>query len=247
MGNNMAKILVVEDETDLAVCLQSALAKEQHIVEIIDNGDEAVRHLSTYGFDLIILDWMLPGMSGIDVCKRYRKNGGDAQVMMLTARSHVDDRAEGLDAGADDYLGKPFHMKEFLARVRAMLRRSNHAHSHLLKLGDIVVDTEASHFEYNDKKSKLLRKELDILVFLLKYPGRSFTGEELLNRVWGADSIVTTETVRIHIKNIRKKAELIGYANVIEHTRGLGYGVGIGACSQTSDGDSVSSSCCQRA
>ncbi len=176
----MAKILIVEDETDLAACLQSALAKDQHIVEIIDNGEEAARHLSTYGFDLIILDWMLPGMSGIDVCKRYRKNGGDAQVMMLTARSHVDDRAEGLDAGADDYLGKPFHMKEFLARVRAMLRRSNHTHSHLLKIGDIVIDTSASHLESNDKKSKLLRKELDILVFLLKYPGRSFTAEELL-------------------------------------------------------------------
>lgn len=243
----MAKILIVEDEIDLAECLKNVLAKEQHTVEVLDDGEQASRHLSTYGFDLIILDWMLPGLTGIDVCKRYRKSGGDAQVMMLTARSNVDDRAEGLDAGADDYLAKPFHMKEFLARVRAMLRRTNNSHSHLLKLGEIVIDTSTSQIEYQEKKSKLLRKELEILVFLLKYPGRSFTGEELLNRVWGADSIVTTETVRTHIKNIRRKAELIGYSNVIEHIRGLGYGVGIGTCSQTSGGDSASSSCCLRA
>jgi two-component system response regulator QseB len=113
---------------------------------------------------------MLPGESGIEICKNYRKNGGEAQVMMLTARTSVDDRAEGLDAGADDYLAKPFHMKEFLARVRALLRRTTPSRSHIFNLGDIILDTRASEIEFNDTKTKLLKKELDILVFLIKQP-----------------------------------------------------------------------------
>jgi DNA-binding response OmpR family regulator len=185
---------------------------------------------------------MLPGESGIQLCKRYRKDGGEAQVMMLTARSSVDDRAEGLDAGADDYLAKPFHMKEFLARVRALLRRSTPSRSHIFHIGDIILDTKASEIEYHDQKSKLLKKELDILVFLVKHAGQSFSGEDLLNRIWSADSIVTTETVRTHIKNLRRKLEMLGQPDLIKHIRGLGYGVDSSICSKASDFGSLSTS-----
>jgi two-component system, OmpR family, manganese sensing response regulator len=239
---NMAKILVVEDEIDLASCLKTALEKESHLVEIIVDGESARRHLNTYDFDLIILDWMLPGESGVDLCKHYRGIGGEAQVMMLTARTSVDDRAEGLDAGADDYLAKPFHMKEFLARVRALLRRTTPSRSHILRIGDLILDTRSSEVEYNKQRNKLLKKELDILVFLIKHPGQCFTGEDLLNRIWSADSIVTTETVRTHIKNLRRKLELLGRADLVKHVRGLGYGVDNNLCSQVSEYDSLSSS-----
>lgn len=238
----MAKILIVEDEMDLSSCLRNVLEKESHLVEIIDDGEIARQHLKTYDFDLIILDWMLPGESGVELCKRYRHHGGEAQVMMLTARTSIDDRAEGLDAGADDYLAKPFHMKEFLARVRALLRRTTPSRSHIFHLGDIILDTRASEVEYRDQKTKLLKKELDILVFLIKHPGQSFTGEDLLNRIWSSDSIVTTETVRTHIKNLRRKLELLGREDLIKHVRGLGYGIDSSICSKVSDYDSLSSS-----
>ena len=242
----MAKILVVEDEIDLAACLKTVLEKESHLVEIIEDGASARLHLNTYDFDLIILDWMLPGENGIELCKRYRQCGGEAQVMMLTARTSVDDRAEGLDAGADDYLAKPFHMKEFLARVRALLRRTTPSRSHIFHLGDIILDTRASDLECNQQRTKLLRKELDILVFLIKHPGQSFTGEDLLNRIWAADNIVTTETVRTHIKNLRRKLELLGRGDLIKHVRGLGYGVDNNVCSEVSGYGSRSSSFLQQ-
>ncbi len=243
----MAKILVVEDELDLATCLKNVLEKESHIVEIIDDGAIAVQHLKNYDFDLIILDRMLPGASGIEICKKYRHNGGEAQVIMLTARASVDDRAEGLDAGADDYLAKPFHMKEFLARIRALLRRTTPSRTHIIQLGDIMLDTKASELDVNGQKTKLLKKELDILVFLLKHPGQSFSGEELLNRLWSSDNIVTTETVRTHIKNLRRKLEMLGREHLLRHVRGLGYGVDSSQCLLVSDGDSLSSSYCQPA
>jgi len=242
----MAKILVVEDEADLSSCLKNVLEKESHLVEVVDDGELARQHLKVYDFDLIILDWMLPGESGIEICKNYRKNGGEAQVMMLTARTSVDDRAEGLDAGADDYLAKPFHMKEFLARVRALLRRTTPSRSHIFNLGDIILDTRASEIEFNDTKTKLLKKELDILVFLIKHPGQSYSGEELLNRIWSADSIVTTETVRTHIKNLRRKLELLGKPDLIKHVRGLGYAVDSSLCSKASEFGSLSSSFLQQ-
>jgi two-component system, OmpR family, manganese sensing response regulator len=238
----MAKILVVDDELDLATCLKTVLEKESHQVEIIDDGGVARMHLNQFDFDLIVLDWMLPGESGIDLCKRYRRNGGEAQVMMLTARGSVDDRADGLDAGADDYLAKPFHMKEFLARVRALLRRTAPGRSHILKVGDLILDTRASEVGYGSEKAKLLRKELDILVFLIKHPGQSFTGEDLLNRIWCSDRRVTTETVRTHIKNLRRKLEILGRGDLIKHVRGLGYGIDESICSKVSVYDSLSSS-----
>lgn len=242
----MAKILVVEDEFDLASCLKNVLEKEGHTVEHIDDGSLASLHLKTYDFDLIILDWMLPGLNGVEICKRYRKNGGEAQVMILTSRSSIDDRADGLDSGADDFLTKPFHMKEFLARVRALARRANPTRSHIIQFGEIILDSKASELESQGQKIKLLKKELDILVFLLKHQGQSFTGEELLYRIWSADSIVTTETVRTHIKNLRRKLEPLGQGELIQHIRGLGYGVASTACSQISGGGSLSSSYCQQ-
>ncbi|MBX9689826.1 MAG: response regulator transcription factor [Candidatus Obscuribacterales bacterium] len=232
----MAKILLVEDEVDLSSCLKNVLEKEAHLVELIDDGQIAAQHLRTYDFDLIILDWMLPGFSGIEICRKYRNNGGEAAVLMLTARSSVDERAEGLDSGADDYLSKPFHMKEFLARVRALLRRSNPARSDLIRFEQLLLDLKSSEISANGRNAKLLNKELDILAFLLKHRGQSFSSEELLNRLWSSDKIVSTETVRTHVKNLRRKLEAIEQGDLIVHVRGLGYGVSESKCSRVSDG-----------
>ncbi|MBX9770057.1 MAG: response regulator transcription factor, partial [Candidatus Obscuribacterales bacterium] len=119
----MSKILLVEDETDLSGPISDTLTREKHVVEVVANGDEALECLRLYQYDLIILDWMLPGASGLDICRKYRSNKGTTPILMLTARASLEDKEAGLDCGADDYLTKPFHLRELLARVRAILRR----------------------------------------------------------------------------------------------------------------------------
>ena len=207
----------------MAQCLMRVLQKEAHQVEVLDDGEQASTHLGTFDFDLIVLDRMLPGCTGLDICKRYRRNGGDAQILMLTALSDVDNRAEGLDAGADDYLAKPFHMKEFVARVNALLRRSNSGRSSHFQFGDLRLNTSTAELEFRGQKIQLLKRELEILLLLCKQQNRSFSAEELLNRLWSADRIVTTETVRTHIKNLRRKLATAGLEGLIEHSRGFGY------------------------
>src|SRR5690606_18148596 len=139
----MSKILLVEDESDLAVEVREWLSREKHIVEVVNNGQVASDTLRVTDYDLIILDWQLPGLSGIEVCKTYRSKGGGTPILMLTARTTIDDRETGLDSGADDYLCKPFSLKELSARVRALLRRTSANKSNELVTKDVVLDPQA--------------------------------------------------------------------------------------------------------
>lgn len=221
----MAKILVIEDESDLSECLRKLFTKEGHQVEVVDDGAVADTHLKLYDCDLILLDINLPGMSGIEVCRRYRSRGGKTPILMLTARSSVDDKTSGLDSGADDYLDKPFHVRELMARLRALLRRSSNEHSDVLQAGPLSINTSTAKVEYNNSPIKLLPKELDVLTFLARHKGKAFSAEEILRRVWTCDNAVTVDTVRTHVKNLRKRLEQCGCKDIVRHDRGAGYSI----------------------
>ncbi len=221
----MAKILVVEDEFDLSECLRQLLTREGHQVEVVDDGTVADNHLKLYDCDVLLLDINLPGISGMEICRRYRSRGGKALILMLTARSSIDDKSSGLDAGADDYLDKPFHVKELLARIRALLRRNLPERSDVLQAGPVSVDTASGEVVCNGAAVRLLPKEVDVLTFLMRHKGRAFTAEDILRRVWTCDSAVSVDTVRTHIKNLRRKLELCGCTALVRHERGFGYSI----------------------
>jgi len=219
----MAKILVVEDEHDLAIPIRDWLTREQHVVEIVDNGIDALDRLKVYKYDIVILDLQLPGIGGIDVCRRYRSEGGGSSILMLTAKNTVEDKEFGLDAGADDYLTKPFHLKELSARVRALLRRHTQSTSRELKVGDLVVDVISRTVMLNGKEIHFVPREFSLLEFLMRHPNQVFSAEALLDRVWASDTMASPDTIRTYIKILRKKLGCEGKDSFIRTVHGVGY------------------------
>ncbi|HEY9711994.1 MAG TPA: response regulator transcription factor [Chroococcales cyanobacterium] len=219
----MAKILLVEDEHDLAVLIRDWLEGEVHLVEIVENGLEALTRLANEFYDLMILDLLLPGLDGMEVCKRYRAAHGSMPILMLTAKSSVDEREAGLDAGADDYLTKPFHLKELAARIRVLLRRNVVDHNKDLKVKGIVLDTMQCKVTVNGREVHLLPKEYRLLEFLMRHPNQVFSAESLLNHVWESDTTAALDTVRGHIMRLRSKIDVTGETSVISTHRRLGY------------------------
>jgi len=223
----MAKVLIVEDEKDLAALIaQWLFKKDRHLVEILHNGDEALIQMHASKFDVILLDIMLPGKSGIDVCKQYRATGGQTPIMMLTAKAHVNDKELALDAGADDYLTKPFELKELAARVRALLRRGDSKLSNVIHLRDITIHTQEHKITKNGKNVHLLPKEFRLLEFLARHPNRVFSAEQLLSSVWESDTQAHVDTVRGHITRLRRKLDTDGSPSIISTVYGLGYKIG---------------------
>lgn len=219
----MANVLVVEDEPDIASVVAEWVARDNHQVDRVESGSTALDMISLRHYDLIILDWMLPDTDGIEVCKRYRARGGNGHVLMLTARTSIDERAYGLESGADDYLSKPFHLKELVARVRALLRRPAARVLDETVFGEITINSATGCVTRGEHSIAIVPRELEILRFLLKHRGRFFTAEAILDRVWPASSTAQAETVRTHVKNIRKKLDVTGATSLIEHVRGFGY------------------------
>jgi DNA-binding response OmpR family regulator len=221
----MAKILIVEDERDLAGLVRNWLSRENHLVEQAENGLDALARMEVSKFDVIILDLMLPGMSGMEVCKRFRQKSGQTPILMLTAKDAVEDKEAGLDAGADDYLTKPFHLKELAARVRALLRRGISRPGNTLKLRDIEIDTTECLVTKNGQDVHLLPKEFRLLEFLVRHPNHVFSAEELLASVWESDTSALLDTVRGHITRLRKKLDSPDGPSIISTVYGMGYKV----------------------
>ena len=217
----MAKILLIEDDDNLSYLLKMQLEQSRHLVDQVKRGLDAITQLKTNTYDLIILDWMLPDIQGIDVCREYRASSGKSPVLMLTAKGTVEDKATGLNAGADDYLVKPFHPTELNARVNALLRRPPVYAGKILKVRDISLDTSSGLVLRGEDEIELTAKEFSLLELLMRYPNTTFTLEAILERVW--DSTASIDTVRTHMKTLRKKLGDTEEGGLIRTKRGQGY------------------------
>ena len=221
----MAKVLLVEDDEELSEVLKHTLASRGFTVQSVKDGNSALEHLRVNKYDVIVLDWMMPGLSGIDVCKQLRGKGNRTPILMLTARTSDDDTEHGLDAGADDYLTKPFENKVLAARLRALLRRPPVCVEPIMTIGDITWDPATGTASRSGKELRLRPMVAKLFEFFLRHPGQFFTAESLLERVWHDDSTVALETVRAHIKLLRKSIDTPGRPSLVETERHRGYRV----------------------
>lgn len=222
----MPKVMIVEDEESLAVLLRYNLEAEGHGVEIASRGDDAELRLKESAPDLLLLDWMLPGISGIELMRRIRKWPHTAQlpVIMLTARGEEDERIRGLDLGADDYVVKPFSVPELMARIRTLLRRASPSlASSVLRHGSIKLNRETHRIHHDSREIHLGPTEFRLLEFLMAAPGRVYSREQLLNAVWGTDIYVDDRTVDVHVGRLRKALNTSNGTGPIRTVRGAGY------------------------
>ncbi|MBC7996717.1 MAG: response regulator transcription factor [Leptolyngbya sp.] len=219
----MAKILLVEDDVEVCEVVSDWLTEEHHVVDVVNLGQEAIERLRFDKYDVLILDWKLPDLTGIEVCKTFRAKGGTTPVIMLTGRTEVTDKETGLDAGADDYLTKPFHPRELSARLRALLRRSADLKQNVLSCGDIVVDPQGFKVTKAGAEISLLPKEFALLEFFLRHPNQVFSPEALLDRVWSAESEASPDTIRVHITKLRGKIDTEGQPSIIKTLHRQGY------------------------
>jgi DNA-binding response OmpR family regulator len=219
----MAKILIVEDDQSLGQEIVDWLRRDQYTVEKSSNGQDADDLLKSYRYDLVILDWDLPGKPGIQILQRLRESGDKTPVLMLTGKSSVQDRESGLDTGADDYLVKPFHFKELMARVRAALRRGSGLTSNVLTAGAVVLEPSSKRCVINDKEVRLQPKEFALLEFFMRHPQEVFDGNALLDRIWSSSSEATANTVKTYMYTLRKKLAASGCSDLIETVHGSGY------------------------
>ena len=220
-----AKVLVVEDEDALATLLEYNLAKEGYDISLAPDGEEALLRVDEEAPDLVILDWMLPKVSGIEVCRRLRQGPKtrNIPIIMLTARGEETDRIRGLDTGADDYVVKPFSMTELTARVRAVLRRIRPGLTEdVVRYGDIVMDRVAHRVRRSGREVHLGPTEFRLLDHFMRHPGRVFSREQLLDSVWGSEIYVEARTVDVHIGRLRKALGVEG-ADPIRTVRSAGY------------------------
>ncbi|MEO1700864.1 MAG: phosphate regulon transcriptional regulator PhoB [Pseudomonadota bacterium] len=224
-------IMVVEDEEALSVLLRYNLEAEGYTVDTILRGDEAEVALQEKTPDLLILDWMLPGVSGIELCRRLRARSSSTQVpiIMLTARGEESERIRGLTTGADDYVVKPFSTPELMARVKAMLRRARpEIVADVLRVGDIELDRETHRVYRNSHEIRLGPTEFRLLEFFLQAPGRVFSRAQLLDGVWGENIYVDDRTVDVHIGRLRKSINVGRLRDPIRTVRGAGYALETG-------------------
>ncbi len=219
----MAKILIVEDDTSLGDNLKRWLASENHVVYLIEDGREALEHIKFYQYDVIVLDWTLPDVSGLEILKAYRAGGGIARVIMLTGRSRIEEKEIGLDSGADDYLTKPFHPKELSARLRALIRRPTPVAEEQLVCGDLTLLVHNRMLLKGEDEISLLPSEFALLEFLMKHQDQVFTPEALLNRIWPTESEVSPQSVRTYMSRLRKKIDTEGQPSLIQNVHGVGY------------------------
>lgn len=220
----MAKILVVDDDVELAETIADALEAQGHVVEYTHTGEDALQMLGASQFDIVVLDYAMPGLSGLDVCKRSRQSNVAAAIIFVTAKSTIQDKEHCLDAGGDDYLVKPFDMRELSARVRSLLRRPSSLLPAQLSLSGIILHPKSRTVTINDATITLTKKESALLEYLMRHYNRTFTARELLDGVWTSET-GSEEAVRTCIKTLRRKLEAAGRYEFITTVAGAGYGV----------------------
>jgi DNA-binding response OmpR family regulator len=217
------RILIVEDEKDLADSLAKGLRQQGYAADVAYDGESALSQTEINIYDLVILDLNLPKIDGMEVCRRIRSSGILTNIIMLTARTSLGDRISGLDQGADDYLVKPFHFTELLARIRALLRREVRPRYPILRIDDLILDPNALKGYFKNIELSLTVKEFAILEYLMRNAGRVISQEELLEHIWDDQANLFTHTIKVHIKNIRKKLKAVGGDDLLSTVRGRGY------------------------
>jgi two-component system, OmpR family, response regulator MprA len=218
------KILVVDDERAVRESLRRALVLQGYEVELASDGAEALERLAADGqADAVVLDILMPGVDGLEVCRQIRRRGNSVPVLMLTARDAVGDRVEGLDAGADDYLVKPFALEELLARIRALLRRATPAADGVLHFADLELDTGTREVRRGGDKVELTRTEFNLLELFMLNPRQVLTRSIIFERVWGYDFGFASNSLDVYIGYLRRKTEAGGKSRLIHTVRGVGY------------------------
>lgn len=223
MENADTKILVVEDDPSVRDALERALGFEGYEVDTARDGGIALSMVRSGGYDLVLLDVMMPHVDGIETCKRIRASGDTIPILMLTAKTAVDDRVEGLDAGADDYVTKPFALDELLARIRALLRRSTGDVSQVIRYEDLVIDPGARTVVRGDESIVLTKTEFDLLVLLARTPGIVLDRDTIYEEIWGIDFLTSSNSLDVYVGYLRRKMEAGGASRLIHTVRGVGY------------------------
>ena len=216
-------VLFVEDEAKIADFVQAGLKEQGFVVEYCDNGDDAYLRAMDNEYDVIVLDIMIPGKDGLSILKHLRRAGRNVPVILVTARNELDDRLEGLNLGADDYIAKPFFVEELVARVHAVIRRSVGDRQNLLSVGTLKLDRITREVTCHQQVVELTTREFNLLEYLMRAPGRVFTRTQILEHVWGYDFNPNTNVVDVCIQRIRKKIDLVNEPSWIESVRGVGY------------------------
>ena len=217
------RILVVEDESSIADLLERGLSAEGYAVSCAHDGEEGERRALSGDFDLILLDVLLPGRSGLEVLRAIRARRPELPVVMLTAKGEVDDKVAGLDLGADDYVSKPFALDELLARVRAQLRKPRQAEASRLEVGDVTLDFKTRRVERAGGEVRLTAREFELLAYLMRHPGQVLSRGQILNAVWGYEYDPGTNVLEVYIGYLRRKLGGNGHEAPIETVRGAGY------------------------
>lgn len=219
----MPKILFVEDDQFITDVVMDWLQSENFLVEHVDKGQEAISRMRFYEYDAVILDWQLPDVSGLEVLKNFRSAGRTTPVLILTGKREIDDKTTGLDAGADDYLTKPFHVKELSARLRALLRRPAAIVGKVLTAREIVLDPATHRVTKGSEEVDLLPKEFALLEFFMLHPNQVFSADALLSRVWATESEASAGTIRINVNRLRNKIDSPEAPSLITTVYGVGY------------------------
>lgn len=219
----MNTVLIAEDDNEIRTALERILKYEGYAPIVVNDGAAALEAIDEHKPDVIVLDVMMPFVDGLTVCRRLRERGDRTPVMMLTARHEVSDRVAGLDAGADDYLAKPFDLEELLARIRALLRRVLPDETEVLSAGELTLDPQRYEVRHGDETIDLTRTEFEILALLLRNTGIVLERSVMYERIWGYDFDGTSRSLDVHIGYLRRKLEASGADRMIQTVRGVGF------------------------
>lgn len=216
------RILIIEDDEAILKFLRRGLAYEGYVVDTATDGPSGLALARDHPPDLVVLDWMLPGLDGLEVCRRLRA-GGPVPILMLTAKDTIHDRVQGLDAGADDYMVKPFDLDELLARIRALMRRAQPNRPKVLRFADLSLDTGTRQASRGDRVISLTAKEYELLELFLRHPRQVLTRDMIFDHVWGYDFGGESNIIEVYVRYLRQKLESNSEARLIHTVRGMGY------------------------
>ncbi len=219
----MPKVLLADDDPELLQSVSAWLQHHKYNVDMASDGAEAKEYMSQIEYDVLVIDWTMPSVSGIELCQWFRARGGTTPILILTGKDEISDKEKGLDSGADDYLTKPFDLRELTARLNALMRRGKVLATRVLQVGPLTIDPDAHRVMVDGGEMKLTATEFAVLEFMGRHPDQVFSADALIARVWKTSSEISTDTVRVYVKRLREKFEAVGYPGLLTNVHGVGY------------------------